>query len=319
MTTLGIDISKETFDATLVDENGELHHRAFKNSAKGFKQLKRWLKKRKVREMHACMEATNIYWEDLAQFLYDSGFWVSVVNPARIKGFAMSQLRRNKSDKLDSLVIAQFCLRMTPKLWTPPTEDEKKLRSLVRHRQALKKTLVQQKNRLASCRDQTVRASLKRLIEQIEAEIKSLEKQTQAHIDAHSELKEKQVLLKSIKGIGNATAALLMAEMYDLAKYKDARSAAADAGLTPSHYSSGTSVRRRTKVSKIGKKSIRGGLYWPAITAIRDNPIIRALAVRLEKRGKHNMAIITAAMRKLVHIAYGVLKNKTPFDPNYAN
>ena len=129
----------------------------------------------------------------------------------------MGQLRRNKSDKLDSLVIAQFCAKMKPKLWNPPSPEQKQLRDLIRHRQALKKTIVQQKNRLASCRNEAVGDSLKRLIAQIEAEIASLEKQIQAHINAHPKLKEESFLLKSIKGIGDITAAILIAEMYDLA------------------------------------------------------------------------------------------------------
>lgn len=319
MGTLGIDIAKEKFDATLIDDNEETHYRQFNNNEKGFKQLEKWINRRPAEQVHACMEATNVYWEDLAQFLQESGCRVSVVNPARIKGFAISQLRRNKNDKLDSLVIAQFCAAINPKEWIPPTPEQRQLRALMRHSQALKKTLTAQKNRLASCRDERVRQSLLRIIEQLEAEIAQLEQEIQQHIDSYPHLAEQQQLLITIKGIGKGTAALLMAEMYDLAEYSSARAAAADAGLTPSHHESGSSVRRKVKVSKMGKTSIRGGLYWPAITAIRFNPIIKRFAQRLAKKGKAKKVIITAAMRKLLHIAYGVLKNKTPFDPNYAS
>lgn len=316
MATLGIDIAKDKFDATLIDDNGESHYRQFNNNQKGFKKLQNWLNRRPTCQVHACMEATNVYWEDLAQFLQESK--VSVVNPARIKGFAISQLRRNKNDKLDSLVIAQFCAAINPKEWIPPTAEQRQLRALMRHSQALKKTLTAQKNRLATCRDERVRQSLLRIIEQLEAEIEGLQQEIQQHIDTHPALAEQKELLITIKGIGEHTAALLMAEMYDLAEYDSARAAAADAGLTPSHHTSGSSVRRKVKVSKIGKRSVRGGLYWPAISAIRFNPIIKRFAQRLAKKGKAKMVIITAVMRKLLHIAYGVLKNNTPFDPNYA-
>lgn len=121
MAVLGIDIAKEKFDATRIDEHGEVIYGQFDNCEKGFKQLRIWLNKYANDSLHALLSATNVYWEDLAQFLSELGFKVSVVNPARIKGFAMSQLRRNKTDKLDSLVIAQFCLAMTPKEWVAPT------------------------------------------------------------------------------------------------------------------------------------------------------------------------------------------------------
>ncbi|MEM7133153.1 MAG: transposase, partial [Chloroflexota bacterium] len=129
--------------------------------------------------------------------------------------------------------------------------------------------------------------------------------------------REQKRLLKSVKGFGNVTAHLIMAEMYDLADYENAHAAAADAGVNPSHYQSGETVHRKSKMSKIGKRAVRRGLYMPALAAIRSNPIVRELAERLEKLGKPTMVIIGAAMRKLIHIAYGVLKNKAPFDPTW--
>ncbi len=319
MAILGIDISKKTFDVTLIDETGQKHKGQFKNDAKGFKKLQSWLNKRTVVELHACMEATNVYWEDLAEYLYEQGYQVSVVNPARTKGFAKSQMRRNKTDPEDSDSIADFCAATQPRLWTPPTPEQRKLRALDRHRDALQKTLTQQTNRLASCRDPEVQASLQMLIETLQTEIARLNRQIQAFIDQHPDFKEQQRLLTSIKGIGAKTAIKLMAEMYDLTEYENVRAAAADAGVTPSHYQSGTSVRRRAKLSKEGKTSVRGALFWPAITAIQHNPIVRDLAERLRARGKCEKVIIGAAMRKLLHLAYGVLKNKTPFDPAYVN
>ena len=105
--------------------------------------------------------------------------------------------------------------------------------------------------------------------------------------------------------------------MYDLDKYGDAKAATADVGVTASHYSSGSSVRRRSKMSRMGKASIRGALHFPAITAMQHNPVIKKLVRRLEARGKHNGVIRVAVMRKLMHLAYGVLKHQKPFDPAY--
>ena len=319
--TLGIDVSKDTIDVTLIDKEGDKHHATFKNKEKGFKKLIGWLKKYgvEVDNLHICMEATNIYWEDLALYLHSKGYKVSVVNPARIKGFANSQLRRNKTDKQDSEVIADFCAAMGPDEWIPPSDDQRKLRALVRHLEGLKKTLTQQKNRLASCKDKDVKRSLQIVIDALKKEIASVEQQIKDLIKSRTELKEQYDLLTSIKGFGPQTTYKLMAEVYDLANYESASAAAADAGLNPSHHESGSSVKRKPRLSKVGKASVRAALYLPAITAIRYNPLIQVFVKRLEAKGKHTMVIIAAVMRKLLHIAYGVLKNKKAFDPEYSH
>lgn len=314
---LGIDLSKRYFDAMLRLPNGEKVHEQFENNAAGFKVLATWLKKHKAKVVHACMEATNIYWEALAAFLYAAGHQVSVVNPARIKGFAMSQLRRNKTDKQDSDVIVDFCAATNPDAWTPPTPAQQKLRALVRHRDGLLKTLTQEKNRLADCQDSDVCASLQRVIDALQKELDQLEEQITQFIAQDETLSAQKTLLLSIKGFGPVMTHKLLAEMPDLADYEDARAAAADAGVTPAHFESGDTVRRNAQMSKVGKASLRGALYFPAMTAMRFNPIVKALVQRLEQRHKPWKVILGAAMRKLMHLAYGVLKNKTPFDPHY--
>jgi transposase len=318
MVTLGIDVSKESLEVTLLQADGQLAKAQFANTPAGFKKLQRWLSQRSDQSVHVCLEATNVYWEEVAEFLHEPGYAVSVVNPARIKGFAQSQLRRNKTDPLDSEVIAQFCAALKPALWRPPTPDQRQLRALVRHQRALIKSLTQQTNRQATCKEPAVKASLQRVIETLQTEIEQIGQQIETFIQAQPDLKRQYQLLLSIKGIGPACAVVLLAEMYDLADYDSARAAAADAGLTPSQYTSGKSVHRKPKLCKIGKGSVRGILFFPAITAMQHNPIVRALKERLQARGKDWKVIVGAAMRKLIHLAYGVLKNQTPFDPNYA-
>jgi transposase len=317
MAMLGIDISKKTFDVTLIDDTGSRYHRQFSNNEQGFQGLHRWLSTQRVSTVHACMEATNVYWEDLADDLSQRGYQVSVVNPAQTKGFAMSQLQRNKTDKVDSGVIADFCARMTPRLWTPPRPEQRQLRDLVRHLTGLKKTKTQHLNRLSTCRNTGVQQSLQTILETLEAQIADIKGQIERVVKTHATLEQQRAFLLSIPGIGVLTATTILAEMYDLEDYQHARAAAADAGVTPSRYESGTSVRRRARLSKIGKASLRSALYWPAITAMHHNPVIRDLKERLEHQGKHKQVIIGAAMRKLMHLAYGVLKNHTMFDPTY--
>ena len=187
----------------------------------------------------------------------------------------------------------------------------------MRHRDGLLKTLTQEKNRVADCQDEDVRASLQRIIEALQHELDRLEEQITQFIAQDETLREQKELLLSIKGFGPVVTHKLLAEMPDLAAYADAHAAAADAGVTPAHFESGDTVRRKAKMSKVGKASLRGALYFPAITAMRFNPIVKALVQRLEQRHKPWKVILGAAMRKLLHLAYGVLKNKTPFDPAY--
>ena len=315
MDVLGIDIAKLTFDATLLTATGAQHYQSFPNTPEGFSQLQTWLTQHGVTQLHACMEATNIYWEALATWLHAQGYTVSVVNPARIKGYAQATMQRNKTDKLDSAVIAFFCRTHKPAAWQPLTDEQQRLRALVRHREDLLQTQLQQQNRLRDTTDSLVVASLQAVLETLGSQLEAVERAIKEHLAAHSELRTNLELLTSIVGIGMITPAKLLAEFGDIEHYEAAKAAAADAGLTPSHFASGTSVRRRPRLSKMGKVGIRGALYWPAITAMRRCLGCKAYAERLAARGKAKKVIIGAVMRKLVHIIYGVLKHRTPYDP----
>ncbi len=316
MDVLGIDLAKLTFDATLLTNGGAQHYQSFPNTPEGFSQLQTWLSEHGVTQLHACMEATNIYWEALATWLYAQGHTVSVVNPARIKGYAQATMQRNKTDKLDSAVIAFFCRTHRPSAWQPLSDEHRRLRALVRHREDLLQTQLQQTNRLRDTTDTLVVASLQTVLETIGSQLKAVEQAIKEHLAAHAELRTNLELLTSIVGIGMITAAKLLAEFGDIEQYESAKATAADAGLTPSTFESGTSVRRRPRMSKLGKAGIRGALYWPALPAMRRCPSVKAYAERLEARGKAKKVVICAVMRKLVHIIYGVLKHRTPYDPS---
>lgn len=314
---VGIDVSKKTLDVTLLNEKGGKRRKRVANTTAGIQTLLEWLKKQTKIQVHVCMESTSTYWEEIAEAMYEVGYIVSVVNPMRIKGYAISQLRRSKTDALDGDVIADFCEKQTPPAWEPPSEVEKKLRALVRHLEALKKSRTQQSNRLTTCKDEDVKISLEILLHTIDTEIAQVQKRIDDLIDQDPDLKERKELLKSIPGFSDKTAIHILAEMYDLPAYENAKAAAADAGITPSHHESGTTVHRRPKISRMGKATLRAALYFPAMTALVHNPVVKQLAKRLEARGKSYSVIRVAAMRKLMHLAYGVLKNKQPFDPAY--
>jgi transposase len=315
MDILGIDLAKRTFDATLQISTGAQHYQAFPNTPDGFRQLQDWLAPHGVTHVHACMEATNVYWEALATFLHGQGHTVSVVNPARIKGYAMATMQRNKTDKLDSAIIAAFCATHHPDAWQPLTAAHRRLRALVRHRDDLLQARLQQQNRLRDTSDALVRASLDAILEAIATQLTQIEQQIREHLAAHAELRTNLNLLTTIVGISLVTAAKLLAEFAAIDQYESAKAAAADTGITPSQYESGTSVRRRPRMSKIGNANLRAALYFPALTAMRCCPAFQAIRAEMIAKGKPKKVIIGAVMRKLVHVVYGVLKHQTPYDP----
>jgi transposase len=313
---IGIDISKLKFDLCLLRDNGKLKHKVFPNTASGFLQFSAWLIKQKVQRVHACMEATGTYGEALATYLFDAGQTVSIINPAVIKAYAQSHLSRTKTDKADATLIAQFCLERHPPAWSPLPREVRELQSLVRRLESLLEMHQMEVNRLeAGVNTQQVRESLTEHIAFLDEEIKRTTALIRQHIDQHPTLREQRQLLVSIPGIGETTAAKLLAEMLDVKLYKSARQLAAFAGLVPRLHQSGTSIKRKARLSKTGAPRLRKALYFPAIAAIKYNPYIKALSMRLKERGLCPMQIIGAAMRKLVHLAYGVLKSGRPFDP----
>jgi len=318
-TVLGIDVAKLKFDVCLIKLSGKLKHKVFFNNASGFEQLIRWLGDTDAAEIHACLEATGAYGEALALRLHEAGYQVSVVNPAAIKAFASACLSRTKTDKVDAALIARFCLAQQPPAWRPPAPEVRELQSLVRRLESLVEMRVAEDNRLSSgISVAAVRQSLEEHIAYLIEQIKQTEHLIQKHINNHPDLKQQSDLLDSIPGVGTATAALLLTEITNITQYKSARQVAAYAGLVPRERSSGSSVRGRVQLSKIGNARLRKALYFPAITALRCSNFFKGWADGLRTRGKCKMSVIGAAMRKLIHLAYGVLKTGKPFDPNWA-
>lgn len=320
---LGIDIAKLKFNLCLINTNGKLKHKLFPNTSTGFAQLHEWLSKQGVERIHACLEATGSYGEALARVLHEAGHTVSVINPAAIKAFAQSRLSRTKTDRVDAELIARFCLAQAPPAWTPLPQEVRELQALVRRLESLIEMRVMEENRLSSIITvETVRSSVEAHLSYLNQEIKRTEELIHNHIHNHIQnhlgLKQQSQLLDSIPGIAETTAALLLSEITDIKQYRSARQVAAYAGLVPRERQSGSSVRGRTRLSKIGNARLRRALYFPAITALRCSPFFQQWAEGLQERGKSKMSVICAVMRKLVHLAYGVLKSGKPFDPDWS-
>lgn len=316
---LGIDVAKDTLDIALSD-GIHLNHGQFANTQKGHEQLEQWLRKQTDSRVHVCLEATGQYGDGVAEYLFTQGFPVSVVNPARIKHYGNSKLRRNKTDKADAQLIAEYCLREKPANWTPPPASFKDLQALVRHLEDLQGAKRQEANRLFSgVHTSFVVDSLTSLCDFLDEQINQTKKAIQDHINQHEELKRMQTLLVTIPGIGQLTAAKLLGEIRNILDFQSARQLAAYAGLTPRNFLSGTSVHKKTRLSKTGNSNLRKALFMPAVVAKSRNPIIHSFCERLSNSGLLPMEVIGAAMRKLLHLVFGVLKTGRPFDPNYLN
>lgn len=319
---LGIDISKATFDVALCKSpsthrgKSGLKTRQFANTAAGFNELLQWLEHHHVARVHACLEATNVYGHALATFLYQQGQRVSIVNPAQVKGYAQSRLKRTKSDQADAGVIAQFCRDLTPALWEPLPADIEKLQQLSRRVQALIAMRNQELNRLQLCHDPDLTADLQSHIAYLTEKIEALKKLMRRHVRTHDALAHQSQLLCSIVGIAETTATTLLAEIGVIERFACARQFAAFAGLTPREFSSGTSVRGKTRLCKIGNGRLRKAFYFPALTACRHCPEIAAFRDRLLAAGKTPMQAIGAVMHKLARIVFGVLRHQQPFDPS---
>ncbi len=309
---LGIDISKAKFDVALL-HNDKVKHKKFENKLNGFKQLIEWLNLYQLENVHTCMEATGIYGEALALYLHEKGYCVSVVNPAQIKGFGRGKLTRTKTDKADAKLIAHFCLAMNPPLWEPLPSHIRELQALVHRLEALQDMYQQESNRLESSAD-IVKSSIEHVISKLAEEIKAIKLEIKNHIDRYPDLRDKRKLLDTIPAVGENTISQILAFLM-IERFDSAKKMAAFVGLNPKQHISGTSVMGRSCLSKMGNCNLRKSLYMPAIVAKRYNPIIKAFCERLAKAGKPTMLILGAAMRKLVHIIYGVLKSGQPFDP----
>ena len=311
---LGIDIAKKKLDVCLIFA-GKVLMKKFDNNIKGFRLLLGWLASLKIEQVHACLEATGPYGEAVAEFLYEHGHRVSVVNPLRVKKYAESDLKRNKTDTADARTIAEFCLAKDPEDWHPRPPEIKQLQALTRRIEVLERLVASEQNRL-DVAPEAVRPSLKRVIRDLKKEIDNVQRLIKDHIDNHPDLKQQSELLRSIPGIGEKTARLLLGEI-EFRSFESARALAAYAGVTPRRSQSGSSLDW-TRLSKLGSGRIRRALYFPAIVAVQYNNVVRSFARRLRENGKTPMQIVGAAMRKLLHIAFGVIKHNRPFDPDSA-
>lgn len=313
---LGIDVSKKKLDLALL-KDGKCKHKVCDNTPNGHKEMLGWLERQGAAQVHALLEATGGYEESAATALAEAGHLVSVVNPYESARVVVGLNPRNKTDKVDAKGLAQYCELQASNLslWKPKPPEYRELERLIRRREAVVEMRTQEENRLQA---PTAGAEETRLIEEhlsyLNKQIAELDRLIKDHIDRHPGLKAADKLLQSIPGVGPITSAYFLAEVAaQLDRLNHPKKVVAYCGVSVKHRESGTSVRGRSRMSKFGNRQMRKALYMAAKAAMRCNPVIQSLHERLDARGKPYKVCVGAAMRKLLHIMYGVIKHQSNF------
>lgn len=315
---IGIDVSKGKLDISALFNNKK-RYKGVENSESGFKKLHSWIVKLNIENPHICMESTGCYSEGVAEFFHNLGMKVSVVNPWRIKAFHDSCLIRQKTDSSDAQMIAEFCRMHNPDAWTPKSPEIKVLHEINRRIDSLK---IEQ-NRASNILEKqnlpgVVLRSVNSEIEFLKQQIGELEEEIRKIIENNKDLMLKFQRLMEVKGVGERTAIAILTDMPDVSNFEKSEQFAAFAGVTPAHFESGTSVKGKSHISKIGAGRLRKILYMSAINVKNHNPYFKNFVERLQQKGKPPKVIICAIMRKLLVIFFGMLKNSTAFDQKLA-
>lgn len=319
---LGIDVSKAKLDCMLLDASShKKKSKVVANSPAGFKQLLEWLAKQGASDAHVVLEPTGVYHENCAMALADAGLKLSMVHPARIRDYAKAIGIKNKTDKMDSFVLAQFGSKEKLDIWQPPSQQARVLKALLVRRDAIAEDLQRERNRKekaeATVTPEPIMRSIQDSIVFLETELARLQKMIDDHIDNNPDLREIKRLLETIPAVGPRVSDHITA-LLALKKFERAEQLSAYLGIVPVHKESGSSVSGKPQMSKAGPSHLRKLLYMPAVVAVRWNPHIKAMYERLIARGKPKMSAIGAAMRKLAHLCFGVVKSGQPYNPNFA-
>lgn len=338
---LGVDVSKSSLAVTLIDQQERIiwSNKSISNTQSGFKKLTEQALKYAIKKsdgkdfvIATGMEATGVYGEQLAYFLHDNGHEGHIIpyvlNPAAVRSYAKACMEANKNDPTDARVIASFLsvaiARGQVSPWKAPSEEERILRALSRRRAELVHLLTSEKNRLeklsnmASPPEEVVK-SVEEHIQYLETAIRNMAIDIDDHIETYPALSRNAELLRSIPGIGEVSTATILGEAGDISKFEGIKQFTSFVGIAPVDYTSGSSINKRSRISKRGNARIRQCLYMATMIAVRVNPVLREFYKRLLERGKGKKIALIASMRKLLHLIWGVLKNQRMFEHRYSS
>ncbi len=315
----GIEVSSKELLVALRRDGQTLPLRSFPNTSEGHRDIGRYLA-RQGRLVRVCLESTGVYGLDLALRLQKrTGIEVMVANPRAVRHFAQALMQRSKADPLDALLLLEFAARMPFQAWKPPSDTALHLCALARRLEAITELCAAEKNRLhAACAAQAlpavVRQDLKRSIAFHQRALARLTRQAMKLIASEESLSERYEQLDSIPGVACASAIRILAELVMLSPNLHVRQWVAAAGMDPREYRSGSSVHKKTRISKAGNRHLRAALYMPALVAVRHDPHLRAYYEHLLANGKVEMQALVAVMRKILHAIYGMFKHRQAYD-----
>lgn len=314
----GIDVSAATLDVAVIEPDRPLPQRQFPNRAHGHEALLGWLGKCQAR-VRVSLEATGIYSLDLALALHAAPhIELAVLNPKMVNRFAQT-LRRSKSDAADAQVLAEYSRRMPFLAWTPPSRSGLRLRALGRHIAALVAQHARERNRLHAAESShtvpgCVRQDLKRSLLSLERRMVKMRREAMALVRSDAEVEQRFRLLTGMPGIAETSALAILGELALLSPHLTARQWVAHSGLDPVHQESGTSVHKRSRISRAGNRYLRRALYMPALSAARWDPYLKAFYELLQTRHKTRLQAIVAVARKMLHAIYGIFRSNTSYD-----
>ena len=314
----GIDVSLNTLDVCYQNNLGELFHLQVGNNNKGFEKIL----EHTGTHYHFVMEATGVYYIRLAFFLHSHGCVLSVVNALSIKRFIQMHLERNKSDKKDAAWICRYAIEQRPTAWQMPDSayfESKQLYNTIREYSEQIKRFNNQLHslQLLPIVSKDTIKSLQRMKVCLQKEMKGLEEKLQAVLQAWQPAQLKNV--SSIKGLGKRASAMLIIFTQGFKHTYNHRQLISFAGLSPTEYSSGTSIQGKSKICKRGGKQLRDVLYMCAMNAIKTNNACKILYERLRAKGKTGKQGLIAVCNKLLNQAFAVVKNNTLYQPSYCS
>lgn len=303
---VGIDISKLSFDVAIEKEKGKYVHYKMSNDPEGFKRLLALLDN----EKHCCvMEASGPYYLKLAFFLFDKKIRVSVINPLVIRRFSQMRMMRTKTDKKDSLMIAEYGKTEKPNNWEPEADYILELKQMHAYIEQLNKSrtgLIRQQEAFAQNPIQclTMNKSIDKMVKTLEKEIAAIEVRMEAIVKQYHEKLFAQI--QSIPGLGKKTSMQLIVLSGGFTKFESAKQLSSYVGLSPRIFESGTSVKGKAKICKMGMSRVRAMLYVCAWTAKKCNKACRELYDRLLEKGKAKKLALIAVANKLLKQAFAI-------------
>jgi transposase len=312
---LGNDMAKLTFNACLLNK-GKSYKRQFKNDDSGFRALSLWLLSLGCPRVQACQEATGRYGDRLAKYLYEQGHKVSVVNARLIKNHAAALGKHNKTDDIDAYVIAHYAQCHELKDWQPKSQIQIELNDIVGQIAILKKTLTALKTR-QTCELSAFSSDINReTIAFLEAKLGKLKEHGMTLLSQDQQATKNYEIVDSVPGIGPEVAFGLAAKI-DFKNFATGRDLACFLGVSPREWQSGTSVKRKGKITKAGDKQLRALVRAGALAATYSSHFYRPFVERLRQKGKAELEIITAVTRKMLLIAHALVRKQQFFDKSY--